>query len=62
MTLAGGIAAALFHRERTGEAQVVDVSLRTAMWVMSPDSLASKLINQPRLPVGLHRAAKSSSK
>src|SRR5262249_34691613 len=27
MTLAGGIAAALFHRERTGEARVVDVSL-----------------------------------
>ena len=27
MTIAGGIAAALFHRERTGEATVVDVSL-----------------------------------
>ncbi len=53
MTLAGGIAAALFHRERTGEAQVVDVSLLgTAMWVMSPDIVASKLINQPQLPIG----------
>ena len=38
MTIAGGIAAALFHRERTGEASVVDVSLLgTAMWVMAPD-------------------------
>ena len=27
MTIAGGISAALFHRERTGEADVVDVSL-----------------------------------
>src|SRR4029077_16777441 len=27
MTLAGGVAAALFHRERTGEATTVDVSL-----------------------------------
>ena len=50
MTLAGGIAAALFHRERTGEAQIVDVSLLgTAMWVMSPDVVASKLIGQPQL-------------
>jgi crotonobetainyl-CoA:carnitine CoA-transferase CaiB-like acyl-CoA transferase len=45
MTLAGGIAAALFHRERTGEAKVVDVSLlATAMWVVSPDIVASKLM------------------
>ncbi len=33
MTIAGGIAAALLHRERTGEASVVDVSLlATGMW------------------------------
>jgi crotonobetainyl-CoA:carnitine CoA-transferase CaiB-like acyl-CoA transferase len=45
MTIAGGIAAALFHRERTGEAKVVDVSLlATAMWVLSPDIVASKLL------------------
>ncbi|MGH7863829.1 MAG: CaiB/BaiF CoA transferase family protein, partial [Candidatus Binataceae bacterium] len=51
MTIAGGIAAALFHRERTGEAQVVDVSLLgAAMWVMSPDIVASKLIGQSQLP------------
>jgi crotonobetainyl-CoA:carnitine CoA-transferase CaiB-like acyl-CoA transferase len=35
MTIAGGIAAALLHRERTGEARVVDVSLLAAgMWAM----------------------------
>jgi crotonobetainyl-CoA:carnitine CoA-transferase CaiB-like acyl-CoA transferase len=33
MTIAGGIAAALFHRERTGQATTVDDSLlSTAMW------------------------------
>jgi len=33
MTIAGGMAAALFHRERTGEATTVDVSLlSSAMW------------------------------
>jgi crotonobetainyl-CoA:carnitine CoA-transferase CaiB-like acyl-CoA transferase len=57
MTLAGGIAAALFHRERTGEAQLIDVSLLgTAMWVMSPDIVASKLIDQPQLPIGSRAA------
>lgn len=35
MTIAGGITGALFHRERTGEATTVDVSLfGTAMWSM----------------------------
>jgi crotonobetainyl-CoA:carnitine CoA-transferase CaiB-like acyl-CoA transferase len=53
MTIAGGVAAALFHRERTGEAEVVDVSLLgTAMWVMSPDVVASKLLGTPQLPIG----------
>jgi crotonobetainyl-CoA:carnitine CoA-transferase CaiB-like acyl-CoA transferase len=53
MTIAGGIAAALFHRERTGEPQLVDVSLLgAAMWVMSPDIVAAKLLDQPKLPVG----------
>ena len=37
MTIAGGIAGALFHRERTGEAPVVDVSLlATGAWAMAP--------------------------
>jgi crotonobetainyl-CoA:carnitine CoA-transferase CaiB-like acyl-CoA transferase len=45
MSLAGGVAAALFHRERTGEATLVDVSLLgTAMWLMAPDIIATKLM------------------
>ena len=37
MTIAGGILGALFHRERTGEAKTVDVSLLgVGMWAMSP--------------------------
>jgi crotonobetainyl-CoA:carnitine CoA-transferase CaiB-like acyl-CoA transferase len=45
MTIAGGVAAALFHRERTGTPSIVDVSLLgTAMWVLAPDIVASKLL------------------
>jgi crotonobetainyl-CoA:carnitine CoA-transferase CaiB-like acyl-CoA transferase len=48
MTIAGGIAAALLRRERTGVAGVVDISLlNTAMWVLSPDVVASKLVDRP---------------
>ncbi len=47
MTIAGGIAAALFRRERTGEAAVVDVSLLgTAMWILAPDIVLTKLTDQ----------------
>lgn len=46
MGLAAGVAAALFHRERTGEAALVDVSLLgTAMWLMAPDIIATKLMD-----------------
>jgi crotonobetainyl-CoA:carnitine CoA-transferase CaiB-like acyl-CoA transferase len=38
MTIAGGIAAALYRRERTGEPAVIDISLlATAMWTLAPD-------------------------
>lgn len=48
MATAGAIAAALFQRERTGTAPVVDVSLlATAMWQMSPMVVASKLFDLP---------------
>ena len=48
LTVAGGIAAALLRRERSGETSVVDVSLlNTAMWVMAPDIVACKLIDPP---------------
>lgn len=44
-TIAGGIAAALFQRERTGEATTVDISLLgTAMWVMQPGVVASDVL------------------
>ncbi|MGE0386076.1 MAG: CaiB/BaiF CoA transferase family protein [Gammaproteobacteria bacterium] len=47
MSLAGGIAAALLRRERTGEASVVDVSLLgQALWAMSPGVVASKLYGE----------------
>ncbi|GIW40610.1 MAG: CoA transferase [Candidatus Binatia bacterium] len=42
MFLAGGIAAALFRRERTGKGGEVDVSLLgNAVWVLSPDIVAA---------------------
>lgn len=38
MNIAFGITAALFHRERTGEASVVEVSLlSSALWILSAD-------------------------
>jgi crotonobetainyl-CoA:carnitine CoA-transferase CaiB-like acyl-CoA transferase len=43
-TLAGGLAAALFRRERTGETAVVDVSLlNLAMWNISIDMASAML-------------------
>ncbi len=51
MTIAGGIAAALFKRERTGRPSTVDISLlSTACWVLSPDITAAPFI--PRFPTG----------
>ncbi|MDQ1431324.1 MAG: hypothetical protein QOF40_1926 [Actinomycetota bacterium] len=48
MTIAGGISAALFHRERTGEADVVDVSLmNTGMWAMGAGISVSLLNGVP---------------
>jgi crotonobetainyl-CoA:carnitine CoA-transferase CaiB-like acyl-CoA transferase len=48
LTLAAGVAAALLHRERTGEAKLIDVSLlATALWVLSPDVVAAKLLPDP---------------
>lgn len=48
MTIAGGIASALFKRERTGEASVVDVSLLAAgTWAMSAGIALSLQMGQP---------------
>ena len=47
MTIAGGIMGALFHRERTGEATVVDVSLlATGMWSMGASIALSLQLNR----------------
>src|SRR5207245_936646 len=48
MTIAGGIMGALFHRERTGEATTVDVSLLgTGMWAMGQGISLSLLLGRP---------------
>jgi crotonobetainyl-CoA:carnitine CoA-transferase CaiB-like acyl-CoA transferase len=47
MTIAGGILGALFHRERTGEATVVDVSLLgTGLWAMGQSLSLSLLMGE----------------
>jgi crotonobetainyl-CoA:carnitine CoA-transferase CaiB-like acyl-CoA transferase len=52
MTLAGGIAAALFRRSVTGKGGLIDVSLLgTALWNLAPDVIASYLLGRdPRVP------------
>jgi len=48
MTIAGGIMGALFHRERTGEATVVDVSLLgTGLWAMGQAMALSLVLKMP---------------
>jgi len=55
MTIAGGISAALFHRERTGEADVVDVSLmNTGMWAMGAGIAVSLLAGMPWHELAAH--------
>ena len=51
MTIAGGVAAALFKRERTGEPSVVDVSLLgLAAWNLGPDVTSAKLYDKAPIP------------
>jgi len=51
MTIAGGIMGALFHRERTGEATVVDVSLlASGMWAMGQTISLSLQLDMPWQP------------
>ena len=51
-TIAGGIAAALFKRERTGEPSVVDVSLLgMGAWAMSSAVALSLQMNSPWAPI-----------
>src|SRR5438270_6046891 len=51
LTIAGGISAALFHRERTGEATVVDTSLLAlGMWATGANILAAGLFGMTQIP------------
>ncbi|ONH58852.1 carnitine dehydratase [Frankia sp. CcI49] len=53
--LAGGIAAALFRRERTGRGGVVDVSLLSSgMWMFGPGVVASQLYDVDAIPRNRH--------
>jgi crotonobetainyl-CoA:carnitine CoA-transferase CaiB-like acyl-CoA transferase len=52
MTIAGGIMGALFHRERTGEATTVDVSLlATGLWSHGAALALSLQLNRPWAPM-----------
>jgi len=51
ITLAGGVCAALFHRERTGEASIVDSSLLAqAMWTIAPSISVADLFGIDGIP------------
>jgi crotonobetainyl-CoA:carnitine CoA-transferase CaiB-like acyl-CoA transferase len=51
MTIAGGIMGALFYREKTGEPNVVDISLLgTGLWAMGQAMALSLLTNTPWQP------------
>lgn len=51
LTIAGGIAAAIARRERTGAASVVDVSLLgLGLWSLGPEVTSSKLYEGVELP------------
>ncbi|OBK31545.1 CoA-transferase [Mycobacterium asiaticum] len=50
-TLAGGVCAALFHRERTGESSIVDSSLLAqAMWAIAPSISVADLFDIDGIP------------
>jgi crotonobetainyl-CoA:carnitine CoA-transferase CaiB-like acyl-CoA transferase len=58
LTIAGGISAALLHRERTGEAPIVDVSLlATGMWAISAAIALTQQAGEPwsgRMDLGIN--------
>ncbi|HTQ16166.1 CoA transferase [Mycobacterium sp.] len=56
LTIAGGVAAALYKRKATGETSVVDVSLLgLASWSMSPQVTAAMLYGGDPMPNFTHR-------
>jgi crotonobetainyl-CoA:carnitine CoA-transferase CaiB-like acyl-CoA transferase len=62
MTIAGGIASALFKRERTGEPSVIDISLlAVAMWNISADITMAKALEALGLKGGMPKMDRSRS-
>ena len=62
MTVAGGIAAALFRRERTGKPSVVDISLLgAAMWNISADITMAKALAAIGLDKGMPKLGRKMS-
>ena len=58
--LAGGVAAALYQRERTGQGSVVDVALlATAVWTLAPDLVATTILGTDPEPLGAGKALSS---
>ncbi|HEX4865288.1 MAG TPA: CoA transferase [Acidimicrobiales bacterium] len=58
--LAGGIAAALVRRDRTGQGAVVDVSLLgSAVWVLAPGVVASDLYGVETIPRFRHAESRN---
>jgi crotonobetainyl-CoA:carnitine CoA-transferase CaiB-like acyl-CoA transferase len=56
LTIAGGIAAALYKRTATGETSIVDVSLLgLAAWAMTPQVTAANLYGGDPIPTFAHR-------
>ena len=56
MALAGGIGTALYHRERTGEGIVVDVSLMSVgLWAMGMTISGTSVLDADTLPHQYHR-------
>ena len=56
MNIAGGISAALFHRERTGKAVELDVSLLSTAWWSAGTALDIQLENKTTMRVGMPRS------
>jgi crotonobetainyl-CoA:carnitine CoA-transferase CaiB-like acyl-CoA transferase len=60
MAFAGGISAALFHREKTGEAKTVDISLlASGIWAMQATLYGASITGQAGLPRANRKAALS---
>jgi crotonobetainyl-CoA:carnitine CoA-transferase CaiB-like acyl-CoA transferase len=60
MNLAGGVAAALFHRQQTGSATEVDVSLLSTAWWVSGQVLDTYVESGQQMRVGMPQAGGSA--